>query len=76
MRAAPAARRTGVGRALLLHIIGVAKARGYARLSLETGTEARFRPAIALYQSAGFVPCEAFSDYQPSPHNQFFRLDL
>jgi putative acetyltransferase len=76
MRAAPAARRTGVGRALLQHIIGVAKARGYAQLSLETGTEARFQPAISLYQSAGFVPCATFSDYQPSPHNQFFALEL
>lgn len=76
MRAAPATRRTGMGRALLQHIIGVAKARGYARLSLETGTEARFQPAISLYQSAGFVPCAAFSDYKPSPHNQFFALEL
>jgi putative acetyltransferase len=76
MRAAPAARRSGVGRALLQHLIGVAKARGYTRLSLETGTEARFSPAISLYQSAGFVPCAAFADYQPSPHNQFFALEL
>jgi putative acetyltransferase len=76
MRAAPAARRSGVGRTLLQHLIGVAKARGYARLSLETGTEARFSPAILLYQSAGFVPSAAFSDYQPSPHNQFFALEL
>lgn len=76
MRAAPAARGTGVGRALLQHLIGVAKARGYAHLSLETGTAARFSPAISLYQSAGFVPCAAFSDYQPSPHNQFFALEL
>ena len=76
MRAAPAARRKGVGRALLQHLIAVAKARGYARLSLETGTEPRFLPAISLYQSACFVPCEAFSDYQPSPHNRFFALKL
>lgn len=76
MRTAPAARRTGVGRALLQHLIGVAKGRDYARLSLETGTEARFLPAISLYQGAGFVPCEAFSNYQPSPHNQFLALKL
>ena len=76
MRAAPAARRSGVGRALLQHLIGVAKARGYARLSLETGTESRFAPAISLYQSAGFALCAAFADYQPSPHNQFFALNL
>lgn len=76
MRAAPAARGTGVGRALLNHIIAAARARGYARLSLETGTAALHAPAIALYRSAGFVSCDAFADYRPSPHNQFMRLAL
>ena len=76
MRAAPLARRSGVGRALLKRIIAVALARGYARISLETGPTDQYLPAIALYRSLGFVPCEAFSDYQPSPHNQFFALDL
>ncbi|WP_156681630.1 GNAT family N-acetyltransferase [Sphingomonas profundi] len=76
MRAAPAARGTGVGRTLLDHIIADARSRGYARLSLETGTAALHAPAIALYRSAGFVQCGPFADYQPNPHNQFFRLDL
>ena len=76
MRAAPAARGTGVGRALLEHIISEAHQRGYSRLSLETGTAALHEPAIALYRRAGFTPCDAFADYQPSPHNQFFRRNL
>lgn len=76
MRAAPVARGTGVGRAILTHIIGEARKRGYARLSLETGTAALHAPAISLYRSAGFVPCEPFADYRESPHNQFMRLDL
>ncbi|UPK23810.1 GNAT family N-acetyltransferase [Bradyrhizobium sp. 195] len=76
MRAAPAARGTGVGRAILLHIIGEARKRGYARLSLETGTAPLHVPAVALYRSVGFVPCEPFADYQASPHNQFMSLDL
>ncbi|MBC9881358.1 GNAT family N-acetyltransferase [Bradyrhizobium sp. INPA01-394B] len=76
MRAAPTARRTGAGRAILNHIIAEARKRGYARLSLETGTAPLHEPAIALYRSAGFVPCEPFADYQASPHNQFMRLDL
>jgi putative acetyltransferase len=76
MRAAPRARGTGVGRALLDHVIAAAKQRGYRRLSLETGTAALHAPAIALYRRAGFVSCEAFADYEPSPHNQFMRLDL
>jgi putative acetyltransferase len=76
MRAAPAARGTGVGRTMLDHIVTEARKRGYARLSLETGTATLHAPAIALYLSAGFVSCDAFADYQPSPHNQFLRLDL
>lgn len=76
MRAAPAARGTGVGRAMLGHIIAEARKRGYSRLSLETGTAPLHGPAISLYRSAGFISCDAFADYQPSPHNQFLRLDL
>ena len=76
MRAAPAARGKGVGRAMLAHIVGEARQRGYSRLSLETGTAPLHAPAISLYRSAGFASCGAFADYQPSPHNQFFRLDL
>lgn len=76
MRAAPLMRRSGVGRALLNHILMVARSRGYARLSLETGTAELHAPAIALYRSAGFVPCAAFADYRPSPFNQFLRLDI
>lgn len=76
MRAAPAARGTGVGRAMLNHIIAEARRRGYARLSLETGTTTLHAPAKALYQSAGFTSCDAFADYQPSPYNQFFKLGL
>ena len=76
MRAAPAARGTGVGRALLGHIIAEARRRGYTRLSLETGTAMLHAPAVSLYRSAGFVSCDAFADYQPSPHNQFLRLDF
>lgn len=76
MRAAPAARGKGVGRALLDHLIAEARARGYTRLSLETGTAPLHEPALQLYRRAGFVACEAFADYEPSPHNQFLRLEL
>ncbi len=76
MRAAPAARRTGVGQALLAHVVGIARSRGYERISLETGTAPLHAPAVALYRAAGFAPCDAFADYAPSPHNQFLALDL
>ena len=76
MRVAPAALGTGVGRAMLEHIIAEARRRGYTRLSLETGTAALHASAISLYRSAGFAPCGAFADYRLSPHNQFFQLAL
>lgn len=76
MRAAPSARGTGVGRALLEHIVAEARARNYRWLSLETGTAPLHAPAIALYRKAGFDPCAAFADYPTGPHNQFFRLAL
>lgn len=76
MRAAPAARGTGVGRALLDHVIAEARKRGYRRLSLETGTAALHAPAISLYRSAGFTSCDPFADYEASRHNQFLKLDL
>lgn len=76
MRAAPAVRRTGAGRAILDHIIAEARKRGYVRLSLETGTAPLHAPAVALYRSAGFVSCEPFANYEASPHNQFMRLEL
>ena len=76
MRTAPAALRRGVGRRLLDHLIAEARARGYARLSLETGTAAMFDPANRLYEAAGFVDCVAFGGYPASPHNRFMTLTL
>jgi putative acetyltransferase len=76
MRTAPAHLRKGVAAALLDHLIAEARARGYRRLSLETGRGPSFDPAIALYRSHGFKPGGAFGDYQASAFNQFFHLDL
>jgi putative acetyltransferase len=76
MHTAEAARGAGIGRAMLTHLIGVARDRGYRRLSLETGSMAGFEPARALYASAGFTECGAFADYPPSPHSVFMSLSL
>jgi putative acetyltransferase len=76
MRTHPDHLKTGVGAALLEHIIGVANHRGYRRLSLETGSGPAFEPALILYRRRGFVDGEAFADYERSDFNQFLHLDL
>lgn len=76
MHTAEAARGRGIGRAMLAHLLGIARARGFRRVSLETGTMAAFAPARTLYASAGFVPCGAFGGYQPSEDNCFMTLEL
>ena len=76
MRADAAYRGQGVGHAILSAIVAAARARGYRRLYLETGTTLAYDAALALYRRAGFVACDAFADYRPSPHNQFLALAL
>ena len=76
MRTPAAARRRGAARAILLHIIDVARSRGYARLSLETGANAPFAPAHALYRSFGFVAGGPFGDYLDDPNSVFMTLKL
>lgn len=63
MHTAEAARGRGVGQAIVEHLLDLARTRGYARVSLETGTGPPFVPAQALYARAGFAPCEPFGDY-------------
>src|SRR5215469_9574800 len=76
MHTAEAARGRGIGRAMLAHLLEVARTRGFRRVSLETGTTAAFAPARALYQGAGFAPCGPFAGYQPSQDNLFMTLEL
>jgi putative acetyltransferase len=70
------ARGNGLGRAMLEHLIGIARERGYSRLSLETGSMEEFMPARMLYAAAGFERCEPFADYLPSPNSTYMTLDL
>jgi putative acetyltransferase len=76
MHTAEAARRKGVGSAMLLHIVAAARARGLSRLSLETGSWEYFRPARALYRRHGFEECPPFTGYAPDPNSVFMSLDL
>ena len=76
MRAAPAYRGRGVGRALLVHLLQEARARGYVRVSLETGRPAPFHPAQSLYRSHGFVECAPFGDYVSDTFSLCMTKDL
>ncbi len=76
MDAAEAARGRGIGRALLGHLIGVARERGFRRVSLETGSTEGFAPARSLYAGAGFKLCGPFGSYRPSPNSTFMTLML
>ncbi len=70
------ARGQGVGRAMVVHLLAEARRRGYRLVRLETGTTDDFAPARALYESLGFVACDAYGNYVPSPHNTFMELPL
>jgi putative acetyltransferase len=76
MHTAAAARKHGVGRALLDHLLAVAGARGVRRVSLECGAGEAFVPARSLYAAAGFVPCGPFGEYAATPDNVFMTLML
>ena len=76
MRTPNALRRRGAGRAMLNHIIAVARERGYQRLSLETGPQEGFAAAHNLYLDAGFVDTGPFGDYPENPFSRFLTLDL
>jgi putative acetyltransferase len=61
---------------MLDHLLSVARARGYRRVSLETGTTPGFAAARAMYSSRGFVPSEPFADYVRTEDNTFYTLTL
>lgn len=76
MHTAAAFRGQGLAREMLDRLVSEARARGFSRMSLETGSMAEFVPARALYASAGFVVCEPFGSYLPSPHSTFMTREL
>ena len=76
MRTPDALRRQGAGRAILAHIVNVARSRAYAQLSLETGSMEAFKPARKLYESFGFSYCGPFAGYAQDPNSVFMTLRL
>jgi putative acetyltransferase len=76
MRTPASLRRHGAGRALLNHILQVARERGYRELFLETGRHPAFTPAQTLYRSVGFRECGPFGTYKENGNSVFMSLDL
>jgi putative acetyltransferase len=76
MHTTEGARGRGIGRAMVEHLLAVARERGFRRVSLETGSMEAFAPARTLYARAGFEPCEPFGDYRPSRNSVFMTLSL
>lgn len=76
MRTSPKHLGRGVGGAILAHIMAEARRRGYARLSLETGSTQEFAGALRLYEREGFQLCGPFAGYPESPFTRFFTRAL
>lgn len=76
MRTAQPYLRKGVASMLLRHMIEEARRRGYARLSLETGSMSYFDPARALYASFGFVTSPPFGDYVEDPNSVYMAKEV
>lgn len=73
MYLARSARGSGVGRTLAGEGVAIARALGYQRLLLDTVDS--MAPAIATYQSLGFLEIEAYR-HNPLQRARYFALDL
>jgi len=76
MRTAPDHLRRGVAAAMLDHLTVEARAGGFTRLSLETGSSPPFAAARTLYARAGFVECPPFGDYTDTTFSRYFTRAL
>lgn len=70
------ARGTGAGRAMLEHLMALARERGADAIYLETGSTDDFLPARKLYQHYGFVAGDPFEGYDHDPWSVFMKRDL
>ena len=76
MHTAQSRRRSGVGAAMLKHIISEACLMELSRLSLETGSSAYFAPARRMYLNQGFTECPPFGGYTADPNSVFMTLEM
>lgn len=70
------ARGRGLSRLMLDHLMAHAKEAGYLRLSLETGSQPMFLPAVRLYEKAGFETCPPFEGYGLDPNSIYMTRAL
>lgn len=70
------ARGSGAGRAILEHLLKLARQENASGIYLETGSTPEFLPARKLYESYGFSECPPFGDYSEDPWSVFMHLDL
>ena len=70
----PDMRRRGISRVVLEELEAHARAIGYTRLVLETGT--RQPEAIALYESAGYESIEPYGFYKTAPMSRCYAKSL
>ncbi len=76
MKTSQAFVRRGVAKQILVEVLAEASARDYVELSLETGTNEAFAPAVSLYEQFGFEECGPFGDYKEDPFSRFYSKSL
>lgn len=76
MRTADGALGRGVGKALLYHLMAVARSDAMTRLSLETGSTPQFAAAMRLYEGEGFEECGPFGGYADTPFTRFYSREI
>ena len=76
MRTADAALGRGVGKAVLDHLLAIARAEGITRISLETGSTEQFAAANRLYEKNGFERTGAFGDYANTSWTHFYTREI
>lgn len=69
-------RGRGLSSRMLERLVTEARAAGYRRLSLETGTQPVFVAARKLYERAGFTECRPFASYVEDPNSYFMTREL
>ena len=76
MHTLKAARGKGIATAMVAHLLAYAKAAGFERVNLETGSHSPYQSARKLYSSLGFLPSPPFGEYIPSEFNTFMTIEL